>query len=165
MVKYVLGFMFNESETDVLLIQKNKPAWQINKFNGIGGKCEYHQSIEESGDYSKRKSGSWEPSLSAIIREFEEETGIKQTQWEPVITMAGGDWIVDVFTCKGDVVFDAKTMEDEEVYLLPISELDKYDLIPNLSWLIPMCLDKRIDYTVSNKTASATPHTGQSNAV
>jgi len=127
MTKYVLGFMFNEKCTDVLLIEKLKPDWQKGKFNGIGGKM-----------------GEGELGSSAMAREFEEETGIEYDDWNYVVTMYGDDWLVEVFTAKSDDVFSAASMEEEKVNLIPISELHKYDVIPNLDWLIPMCLDERL---------------------
>jgi len=137
--KYVLGFMFNKNETDVLLIEKQKPAWQRGKLNGIGGKVEFG-----------------EMNIDAIIREFKEECGIEQRGWKYIVSMYGDDWLVDVFTCTTDQVFDFKQTEAEKVCLIPLNELDKYDTISNLYWLIPMCLDKNddgksgINYKVSN---------------
>lgn len=139
MIKYVVGFMFNGKETDVLLIEKQKPQWQIGKFNGIGGKVEENES-----------------SLEAMVREFKEETGIYSGNWKYIITMKGDDWSVDVFTCKSNNVFSFKSMESEQVNLIPLYQLDDYDLISNLYWLIPMCLDKNddhksgINYEISN---------------
>lgn len=131
--RYVVGFMFNENETDVLLIQKIKPMWQFGKMNGIGGKVEKHETFGR-----------------AMCREFQEETGISWGDWDYVTTMLGEDWEVQVFKAKTDDVFSFKQMEFEEPHLIPLSELDKYDLIPNLYWLIPMCLDNKINYSVSN---------------
>jgi len=134
--KMVVGFIFNEKETDVLLIEKKKPVWQLNKFNGIGGKC------NDGEDY-----------ISAMCREFKEETGIDNDTWYQVVCIGGEDWEVMVFAAKSDRVFDFKTTTEEQVNLLPLSDLDQYELIPNLHWLIPMCLDKihgGIDYNVFN---------------
>lgn len=136
--KMVVGFMFNENETDVLLIEKQKPIWQFGKFNGIGGKVEIGEKFSE-----------------AMIREFAEETGIIHATWRPVTLIGGTDWEVQVFTCKSDNVFDFKTMEQEKVNLLPLKELDSYNLISNLYWLIPMCLDQlhgEINYDIYNAT-------------
>jgi 8-oxo-dGTP diphosphatase len=138
-IKMVVGFMFNENGTDVLLIKKNKPSWQYGKLNGIGGKVENNETYG-----------------MAMCREFQEETGISWGDWKYVITMGGDDWEVQVFTAKTDDVFDFKQMEDEKVFLIPINELDSYDHVSNLRWLIPMCLDENnskgeIDYNISNK--------------
>lgn len=123
--KMVVGFMFNEKETDVLLIEKNKPTWQRGKFNGIGGKCNEGESY-----------------LDAMCREFKEETGIDNKSWWQVVAIGDNeDWEVMVFAAKSDDVFDFKTMEEEKVNLLPLIDLDKYEIIDNLTWLIPMCLD------------------------
>lgn len=59
MKEYVLGFMFTEDGKGVVLIQKKKPAWQHGRWNGIGGKIEERETPEK-----------------AIVREFEEETGV-----------------------------------------------------------------------------------------
>jgi 8-oxo-dGTP diphosphatase len=40
MIKYVVGFLFNEGKTKVVLIKKNRPDWQKGYFNGVGGKIE-----------------------------------------------------------------------------------------------------------------------------
>lgn len=56
--RYVLGFMFNEAKTHVLLVKKNRPAWQAGLLNGIGSKIE-----------------PGEQPLEAMEREFQEETG------------------------------------------------------------------------------------------
>jgi 8-oxo-dGTP pyrophosphatase MutT (NUDIX family) len=66
-VEYVLGFAFTPSKGGVLLIRKNRPAWQAGKFNGVGGKIE-----------------STDPTVEdAMCREFYEETGIptQESQW------------------------------------------------------------------------------------
>ncbi len=128
--------MFNEKETDVLLISKLKPNWQKGKINGIGGKIEFGESAKQ-----------------AMAREFEEETGIqtKPESWKPVITMNGFDWLVDVFTCKSDEIFNAKTCEIEEVVWLSLDALNAYPLIDNLYWLIPMCLDGNINYSLKKQ--------------
>lgn len=136
MTKYVVGFMFDPKEYGVLLIKKKKPDWQKGKLNGIGGK------IEEG-----------ETSFEAMRREFREEVGIDYTEWSYVITMYGEDWSVDVFSAIAYQVHGHKKMEKEVPVYIGLHELDKYPLISNLYWLIPMCLDK-IDYKLSNEQSS-----------
>jgi 8-oxo-dGTP pyrophosphatase MutT (NUDIX family) len=55
--RYVVGFLFSEDESRVLLVWKNRPAWQDGKLNGVGGKIE-----------------AGETPLQAMEREFKEET-------------------------------------------------------------------------------------------
>ena len=59
-IYYVVGFLFNPDMTEVVLIKKNRPDWQKGLLNGVGGKIE-----------------SGEDPITAMIREFKEETGIK----------------------------------------------------------------------------------------
>ena len=66
---YVLGFMFSRDLERVLLIRKNRPAFQAGKFNGIGGKIEGTVKPLETP-------------LQAMVREFEEEAGQKITDWK-----------------------------------------------------------------------------------
>lgn len=65
--EYVLGFAFSQDMNSVLLISKMTPAWQANKFNGVGGKLETYDWC----------------TVEAMRREFLEETGIITTleQW------------------------------------------------------------------------------------
>lgn len=44
MKNYVVGFLFNNDMTKIVLIHKNRPYWQIGKLNGVGGKIEEYES-------------------------------------------------------------------------------------------------------------------------
>ena len=134
-IKYCLGFVFNQKETDVLLIEKQKPDWQKGLLNGIGGKVE-----------------KTETSRMAIVREFHEETGliVDLEEWRYVVTIGDDDWECDVFTTKSDAIFEAKTMETEEVLCIELGRLESYGIIDNLFWLIEMCRDMNINYKIFN---------------
>lgn len=132
MTKYVLGFMFNVEKTGVLLIEKQKPDWQKGLLNGVGGK------VEEGEDYHE-----------AIVREFEEETTIKQNEWNYVVTMSGDDWEVVVFTSTTDNIYNYQRVELERPCLVLLKELDYFPMMSNLKWLINMCLDD-INYAINN---------------
>ena len=124
----VCGFLFNENKTHVALIQKNKPEWQRSLFNGIGGHV-------EDGEVS------WD----AMEREFEEETGVNIKKWS---RFAQGDSVNKnesrVLFWRGfsDKVFNVETKTDEEVVVVELKARDFQRCIPNLSWLIPLALDK-----------------------
>ena len=132
MTRYVVGFMFDPKNYGVLLIQKNRPEWQKGKLNGIGGKVEPKETA-----------------LQAMRREFKEETGINHKDWRYVITMYGDKWEVYVYTATSYDVHSFKQMEDEIPLYIGLHELDDFNLISNLYWLIPMCLDiKEINYNI-----------------
>ena len=48
MIKYVTGFLFSPDKQSVVLITKNRPKWQENKLNGVGGKIELNETPLEA---------------------------------------------------------------------------------------------------------------------
>ena len=125
MKKYVLGFLFDEEDRKVALILKRRPKWQSSLYNGVGGEIE--------GD---------EKPLSAMVREFEEETGavILDHCWEHVITLISMqfDSIVYIFKANGKTgLLESKT--DEQVCKIDYIDLP-HKVVPNLRWMIPLIL-------------------------
>ncbi len=130
MLEYVVGFCFNEAHDTVVLIHKQRPAWQNGFLNGVGGKIEPGES-----------------SIRAMVREFEEETGVKtkEEDWACFSTMESDDWWMHVFCCVNDqYVNAARTTESEEIVKIPVNRLHLFPTITNLRWLIPMALDENI---------------------
>lgn len=125
MIRYVVGFMFDPSYEHVALIEKQKPEWMRGTFNGIGGK------IEEG-----------ETPSQAMIREFEEEAGVRTTAWRWFCYLSLRGASVDFFTCCGDLS-KVRTMEEEKISIVPVDDLrDLPPVMPNLFWLLPMAMDK-----------------------
>lgn len=128
MTEYVAGLCFDSAKR-VVLIRKEKPAWQCGKLNGVGGKINPH-----------------ELPVNAMRREFCEETGVKVHDWDKfcLLTHREGVWRVHFFVAHCDEtvrnVFSA-TRERVVVNDAPYV-FDR--MIPNLSWLIPMALDNTI---------------------
>ena len=127
---YVLGFAFNEEETHIALIRKNKPEWQKGKLNGIGGKIE-----------------SEEIAYDAMIREFAEETGIFIYNWEKfgrIYENNENNNSFQVYLFKSfisNVILNKLESKTEEIVsILPIKDIPYSVCIPNLSWLIPLAL-------------------------
>jgi len=129
--EYVCGFLFNPDTTSVVLIRKNRPAWQAGKLNGVGGKIEEGETPSE-----------------AMCREFVEETGlfIQESAWRHYVSCNGLDYVVHFFVGFGSVE-DAQTVTDEAVEIVSYPDIlsswspDKKDgLIHNLSWLLPLAL-------------------------
>ena len=142
MKNYVTGFLFNQSESHVVLISKLNPAWQLGLFNGVGGKIEANETA-----------------VQAMSREFEEETGvaIANHQWTCFAQVnRPGVYHVDMFFAHSDLAFSAKTIEQEQVAIVELAKLPS-NLVPNLNWLIPLALDKQADFSlpvVINETAT-----------
>ncbi|HRU10630.1 MAG TPA: NUDIX domain-containing protein, partial [Thermoanaerobaculia bacterium] len=99
MIKYVLGFAFDDLGR-VALVQKERPAWQSGKLNGVGGHIEGHEEV-----------------LDAMVREFYEETGVTVVDWDFVGEMRGADWHVTVLTTVSPEVRNVTTVTDEVVML------------------------------------------------
>lgn len=123
MKAYVVGFALDNLGR-VALIEKNRPAWQAGKLNGIGG------HIEESDHFP----------LAAMRREFEEETGVHIQRWDHFLTMVFPGAMIWFYRTRVDsrVLDSLKTTTDERVVVRPISLALKCDIIPNLSWLLPL---------------------------
>lgn len=123
--------MFNTDRTKVALIRKTKPEWQAGLLNGIGGK------IEEG-----------EHEYDAMCREFEEETGVKTFyyDWNYMIKLVNKnpEWSVQFFKGTAESFDELKSTTDEEVTIIDVSNIENEKVVPNLRWLIKMCLDDEV---------------------
>lgn len=121
--EYVLGFVFNPTGEIVVLQKKQKPEWQRNRWNGIGGHVE-----------------SGEPPSMAMARECMEETSLEIDDWQKVCELSGPSYRLHVFRATTSIYneFEVPTGAEElacfEVCHIP------YTVIPNVRWLIPMAL-------------------------
>lgn len=132
MKTYVAGFMFgcvNGHALEVALVRKQKGGqFQVGKLNGIGGKID--------GD---------ETPMNAMIREFAEETGSETNSrdWREYCVLGGTDWRVHFFVCLTGAGKVLQTIEEEQIGWHSLNKDDFYlGCVPNLSWLIPLALDK-----------------------
>lgn len=135
MTSYVLGFMFSEDLKKVVLILKRKPEWQAGKLNGVGGKIE----VDEFP-------------IDALLREFREETGIYTTlsRWLGVAQLSGKAGTVFVYAMNSSRFQEVKSATEESVGIFNIENLHVLNVIPNLRWLIPLCLA----YLTMSKTST-----------
>lgn len=137
---YVAGFLFNPEKTKVALILKTKPEWQKGKLNAIGGKIEEYD----------------ESPLAAMIREFREETDFSFEDWREfcVLNFRGGE--VHFFMGIVENLYLLRTVEEEEIVIKDIisgSLSGNEPALSNLSWLIPLALDKdEVSATVIDKS-------------
>lgn len=120
MTRYVLGFAFSEDDRSVLLILKNRPAFQAGKWNGVGGKIEPSETAPQ-----------------AMAREFREETGLDwpEASWEEVGEFGEkGVFAVTVFAARG-AIEKARSLTDEPV---AVHALHDVGTLPQASDLAPL---------------------------
>jgi 8-oxo-dGTP diphosphatase len=131
MTKYVVGFMFNPQMSMVAMIRKKRPKWQNGLMNGIGGKVEPGESVEDT-----------------MIREFSEETGYDTHEKWRVFCAASGvnndksTMVIDFFYTFGPL-HKLVSMTDEEIVIVNVTEIfqEPKKFIGNIPWLIALCLD------------------------
>jgi 8-oxo-dGTP diphosphatase len=128
---YVVGFLFDDLDC-VGLIEKNRPAWQAGKINGIGGKIE-----------------PGETALPAMIREFKEETGVYHDAWECFALLESPRSRIWCFKGHTDpeTLHSIRTIEDERVFVHNTSvRLVPENAVPNLHWLIPFAMRRDTEF-------------------
>ena len=135
MTFYVVGFLFSEDKEFVALIRKTKPEWMKGLLNGIGGHMEGFETPHET-----------------MVREFQEETGVKIAEWKQYTVLLNENYKVYTFKAFSDRINDIKTTTEEEVKIYNVSEIlgRRYATMTNLSWLIPMALDDRLTDGINN---------------
>lgn len=131
MTNYCLGFAFYQNK--VLLIGKLRPEWQRGKLNGVGGKIEITDKAYKH----------------AMIREFREETGRTtfESDWKFVGTLMYGYGNLEVFKISFEVEWLPFDEHDEKCAWYDIDRLPD-NVIPNLRWLIPLCLEECFPFTL-----------------
>jgi 8-oxo-dGTP diphosphatase len=128
--EYVAGFMFSYDLKTVALIKKNRPSWQAGKLNGIGGHVEPCESP-----------------VQAMVREFEEETGLKTDEelWFKYARISeNGAFAVSFFVTQG-FLGPLQSKTDEEVVVVKVSDLNAVDAIENIPWLVHLAIDNITD--------------------
>jgi 8-oxo-dGTP pyrophosphatase MutT (NUDIX family) len=125
MKRYVCGFVFSSDFRTVVLIQKRRPDWQVGLLNGVGG------GIEPG-----------EEPVEAMSRECREECGIEivpLNRWTHFLDWTGPHVQVHFFFATGPALA-ARSLTDELIGLYEVSDLQALRTVPNLQWLIPLCI-------------------------
>jgi len=116
-------------DSEVILIEKNRPEWQKGCYNLVGGHIKTYENPDD-----------------AAAREFGEETNLyfENHQFELVGSMNFGDVSVYTYTIRVDgkyVKNNMKSMTDEKVVSMLIHEVLVHPkIINNLRYIIPKCL-------------------------
>lgn len=127
LVEYVCGFLVDAGRSRVALVKKDHPWWQRGRWNGVGGKIE-----------------PGETPAQAMRREFEEEAGLDLDSWgEPKAVMQGDGWRVYYFAATVATTAALFTLKARTSEPVGIHQLDRLpdNVLPNVRWLIPLCLD------------------------
>lgn len=149
MIKYVVGFIFSEDGKDVLLIRKTHPDWQKGRLNGIGGKADHW--VEET-EQTRRHI---ETPYAAMIRECEEETGLKIDKWQNFLTCIDSKEAIELYCFRTftNAIHKAQSITDEHVSVINAelaSNLSAQSVIGNIRFILRMAMDKNIKDGVVN---------------
>lgn len=121
---YVVGFLFDDHrDGQVVLIEKQRPAWQKGYLNGVGGKIEPGESAED-----------------AMRREGIEEMGV-DPEWSKFASVEYAGHILHFFAARDATAFSEAHAQTDEQLVRPWifgGDLARIKMIPNLRWLIPM---------------------------
>lgn len=139
MTAYVAGFLFDPTGRVALIRKRRGPAAVVGRLNGIGGHIEPRETP-----------------VAAMVREFREEAGIDTGPdlWGTPYAALTGPWgTVHWFRAwvPAVVLDDAQSVTDEHVYVLAAQRVLAggdlaSDVVPNLSWLLPLALYTHDDY-------------------
>jgi 8-oxo-dGTP diphosphatase len=122
LTEYVLGFLFSTDGRRVALIRKNRPEKLAGRLNGLGGKIEHAETAYD-----------------AMVREFEEESGIRVFEWRAVGALKDETKAIYIWAAFDDRLEEVRTTTDEEVTIACVTDaLADSDLIPNLQVILPV---------------------------
>jgi 8-oxo-dGTP diphosphatase len=125
-MRWCLGFALSPDRRSVLLLRKDRPAWQAGRWNGIGGKLE-----------------PGEDALAAMVREGVEEVG-QAFAWRPIARLRGSWGEVHVFAAEGEL--RPRRRESEEPAVFPVEALFAPDGPPlassSVRVLVALALDR-----------------------
>jgi len=130
---YVVGLLFNQTKTKVVLLEKKHgPPCVVGKWNGVGGKIEDGESP-----------------ASAMAREFKEEAGqpIGAHNWNHFCTLKSDVHQVHFFAAfvPQFILDGCSAQEDEPVDVFDIHDLPD-ELMHNIRWMIPFVLDDQVQH-------------------
>jgi 8-oxo-dGTP diphosphatase len=121
----------------VVLMRRTRPAWQAGRVNALGGRIM-----------------DGEAPASAARREVREECGVDVAEWTEVLVWEDAEYRMHVMRAVSERAGEARTMEDQEVFLADVNELPA-NVIDNLRWLVPLALDRDVSMPIEVRSAAA----------
>lgn len=123
MKKYVVGLVLKDDE--VLLIRKQRPLWQSDGLNGVGGKVKRFENFYE-----------------AMVRECNEECNLVITHWNYLgLVTDNSEYVVQFFSTKAVSLDHAQSMTDEPIEIHKLNTLDYSALIPPADVFLRLALN------------------------
>jgi len=132
MQTYVVGFLFSDDLSKVVLIRKKRPPYQEGLLNGVGGEI---------------KVGEWKH--DAMRREFLEETGHDHKEWREYACISNANYKCFCYFGMSYDFDQVKTMTDEAVGIYEVKFLSSLSTLASVQWLVPLGLDKGHYYSES----------------
>lgn len=130
MKNYSNVFALNSRYSEVVLVRKNRPAWQNGLLNAVGGKVDADETY-----------------LQCAIREFKEETSVDISEY-PIhhfADLVGVDYKIGFFLVILDdtAFYECKTTESEQIDRYDINEIltSQYDIVNNTPFMLSICMD------------------------
>jgi 8-oxo-dGTP diphosphatase len=134
--RFVLALLFTEDRRQVVLMRRTRPAWQAGRVNALGGGMMMAESSAE-----------------AARREVLEEAGVDVADWVEVLVWEDAEYRMHVVRALSERAREARTMEDQEIFLADIEALPP-NVIDNLRWLLPLSLDADVDLPIVVRSAA-----------
>jgi 8-oxo-dGTP diphosphatase len=134
---FVLALLYTADKKQVVLMRRTRPDWQAGRINALGGRITVR---EQPAD--------------AARREVREECGVDVLEWVEVLQWEDAEYRMHVMRALSDRALDARTMEDQEVFLASVDALPR-NVIDNLRWLVPLALDADVAFPIAVRSAAA----------
>ncbi|MDQ2931559.1 MAG: NUDIX domain-containing protein [Gemmatimonadota bacterium] len=135
--EFVLALLFTDDGRRVVLMRRTRPAWQAGRVNALGGSIMEGERTEE-----------------AARREVREECGVDVSEWSELLVWDDAEYRMHVLSAVSARASEARTLEDQEVFLADVRALPE-NVIDNLRWLVPLALDRDVEFPISVRSACA----------
>ena len=135
-MQFVVGFLFSPALDKVVLIRKRKPAWQLDRLNGVGGAIERGETPHQA---ASRECGE-EVDLGKCDH-CSQPYLIMPDAWKMFcsLVVASGEKI-DFLYAIDERAQQAKSKTAEQVVIKAVDDLKVPECLWSVPWLVSMAL-------------------------